>query len=82
VARWIDVRVPADQSASAMRVLLEAFVPVTFELDTDPPAAGPEHALSVQDQREPDVRRVLEANGVSVLAIRTRLDRPMEVGRG
>jgi len=73
MARWVDVRVEAGQSSRALGRLRDAFSPVNLVLDTSPPAAGPEHEISVEGHTLADVERVLREVGVGVLAGRERL---------
>jgi hypothetical protein len=75
--RAVDIRIPATQRAHAMRALMDQLAPVTFSIDAAPPAAGPEIEVTVEGHPERVVRQVLEQRGITVLAIRTRLDGPL-----
>lgn len=61
----VEIRVAAEDLGRTLRVLQELVVGV----NTDPPAAGPEAALIV-DAAEADVKTLLDAHGVTVLASR------------
>lgn len=82
MARWVDVRVTADQAHYAVRALTEFAAPsgLTFSWDPNPPSAAPgmEHQLSIQGMPEQRVLAVLDLAGVSVLASRTRLANALE----
>lgn len=79
MARWVDVRIPSDLRAQATRALCDLLSPVTFSIDVDPPAAGPEIELQVQGYSEQQVRAALEQRGIPVLAARTSLRSIVEV---
>lgn len=76
MSRWVETRIPVELASQAVAALLKRHMPLTFELDLNPPASGPEAALSVQDLPEDEVRVALLASGVPVLAIRMRLGGP------
>jgi hypothetical protein len=78
MARWAVIRVRADEGQAAQRALVEAYAPVTMTINLNPPAAGPEHEIAVQDRAEALVCRLLEAVGISVLAHKTEIRAPME----
>lgn len=75
MARWTVVRVAGYDGQLAQRDLADAFTPITMTIDTNPPAAGLEWEIAVQDHTEEQVRRVL---GSMILAIKTVLDSPLE----
>jgi hypothetical protein len=60
-------------------VLVEAYAPLNMTINLDPPAAGPEHEIAVQDRAEVLVCRLLSAVGVDVLAHKTELRAPLEI---
>jgi hypothetical protein len=76
--RWwlVEVRVPIAQWVAASPVLAELLRP--REVDLSPPSSGPELQLGFDvratdgEHAERMLRRVLERNGMSVLAIRSR----------
>ena len=73
MARWVDVRVPAEQFLDAQRTLTILFPGGNFRFDptakpgwvrgTQPAASGPEHELSVQDRPEELVVNGLRSAG-------------------
>jgi len=73
MARWTVVRVLAEQGMQAQAALTTAYAPVTMSVDMNPPAAGPEWEISIQDRGEEQVRRLLAATGITVLASKTVL---------
>lgn len=75
MAKWAVIRVVATDGHLAQAILTEHFAPITMTIDTNPPAAGPECEIRVQDRTEADLRRVL---GDLVLVSKTVLDAPYE----
>lgn len=72
------VRVAADDGMDAQRAIVEDFSPVTLKIDPDPAAAGPEWEIRVQDRPVLEVVRMLTVQGISVLASKEILDRPLD----
>lgn len=74
MARWVDLRIPADDREAALSAILDAFAPVSFSIDWMPDPSSPnESQILIQDRHELTVERVLRDRGVTTLAIRTFL---------
>lgn len=73
--RWVDVRVQTSDLNGVLDLLVKWYRPLDLKIDTSPPASGPEVQVSVKDRTEVEVRSMLEAHGISVLAIKTRIGR-------
>jgi hypothetical protein len=67
------VRVVAEDGMAAQTALTRAYAPVTMTVDMNPPAAGPEWEIAIQGHGEGQVRTLLEATGITVLASKTIL---------
>jgi hypothetical protein len=88
VARWVDVRVKRDDEPLARAAILAAFAPVDMVINTNPHQAPSARAgdgtpgeveLRVCDRPERAVVRVIAAQGIEVLAARTRMGARLEV---
>ena len=79
MGEWAVVRVAAVDGSHAVACLITELQPITVRIDTNPPAAGPEWELRVQDQTESAVCGVLRLSHVDVLASKTAVDQA--VGR-
>jgi hypothetical protein len=77
MARWAVIRVAASDGMGAQHVLQRAYAPVTMTVDPNPPAAGPEWEIAVQDRTEAAVCKLMAANEISVLARKTMLASPL-----
>lgn len=79
MARWVDVRVPHYEHQRTLDALHEAFAPVSFRLDLDPPASEPnrEVEFQVEGHTELEVVGALSRRGVTVLAARERIGEPL-----
>jgi hypothetical protein len=73
MSRWVDVRIPAALSATAVGALTRRFDRLTFSLDLRSLALREEAVLGVEGQPLPEVRVALLAAGVEVLGIGSRL---------
>jgi hypothetical protein len=77
VARWVDVRVATDQHHRALEALHDAFAPLNFRLNLNPPAVGPEVEFQVEGHTELEVVGALSSRAVVVLRSRERIGEPM-----
>lgn len=74
MARWTDVRVASEDSGRALQAITDQCGVISFVLDPNPPASGPEAEIQVENIGSRRVRAALESADVEVLAIRQRVD--------
>lgn len=73
MARWADVRVPSEDGADCLILVVGVFPGSLVQYDPSPAASGPEVEISVRGAAEAELVGCIEREGYDVLASRTRL---------
>lgn len=80
MARWVDITIPWDEQAHAVRALIDAYgeIPgMTMNLGQH----GTNQTISVQDVASAaELTHALGTRGITVLATATRLDEQLRLG--
>jgi hypothetical protein len=81
MSRWVDVRILNGEAGRAVTLLGAALGPVNMRINTDPPSAAPgvEWELSIEGHGEAGITDLLRGWGITVLAVRERLDAPLTI---
>lgn len=77
MAKWVDIRLHAQDAGRAVSLIGQALHPVTMTVDSSPSSGAPdgfEWQISVQDASQTGLRGLLFGGRIHPLAMRARLD--------